>query len=271
MLKCFILLSALSLFFLSVIQTVHAENVRIAAAADLKFALDEIVEAFEATLPSEAIEEQTVVKSAEAKRAKVDVIYGSSGKFHTQIMQGAPYDIFFSADINYTTSLKKRGLVEGEVMPYAIGRIVLWRLKAQHQQALSFASMTRSEIKHIAIANPAHAPYGLRAQEALAYNKLLQQLKHKLVYGENIAQATQFVQTGHANIGILALSLVLSPSLQKVGEYYLIPNTMHTPLIQAFVLTKRARQNTTAKAFLNFMRSQPAQTIMQKYGFTLPR
>lgn len=265
MFKRYVLTYFVLCFLLSATHSAHAENVRIAAAADLKFALDEIVIAFKNTLPS-----NTNAERHESQKIKIDVIYGSSGKFHTQLVQGAPYDIYFSADIRYPEALAKLDLVAGEVMPYAIGRIVLWRIKTQQHQALTFDSMMSAETKHIAIANPVHAPYGVRAKEALIYMKLWESLASKLVLGENIAQATQFVETGNADIGIIALSLALSPKLQDVGEYYLIPEEIHSPLLQGFVLTKRASKNATAQAFVKFMSSQTARTIMAKYGFTQP-
>lgn len=250
-----ILLSVIFLCFYGVSQ---AQSIQIAAAADLKFALDAVVSAFEAQkIPN--------------KDQKISIIYGSSGKLHTQIIQGAPYDVFFSADVAYPIALKKQGLVEGDVTPYGIGRIVLWRLKSiAHTKPITLKSLTETSIKHIAIANPGHAPYGKRAQEALKHMGMLKRVTPKLVLGENIAQATQFVQTGNAEIGIIALSLALSPALADIGEYYLIPDSYHSALIQGFVITKRAESNQLAKDFVTYLGSDTVKNILLRYGFKRP-
>jgi molybdate transport system substrate-binding protein len=232
--------------------SVQAEQITIAAAADLKFAMDEVASAFRKQNPNQ----------------KVDVIYGSSGKFFTQIQQGAPYDLFFSADISFPHELKKAGFTASDVMPYAIGRIVLWS-NSLDATKLTFSSLADSRITRIAIANPKHAPYGMRAEEAMISARLWNQLSAKLVYGENIAQTAQYVQTGNAQVGVIALSLAKSPELSRQGGYYLIPASLHRPLEQGFVITKRAEANSLAKRFSAFASSKPAQEILSKFGFSL--
>jgi molybdate transport system substrate-binding protein len=234
-------------------MSAYAEKINIAAAADLKFAMDEIVAKF---------------REANAKD-DVDVIYGSSGKFYTQIQQGAPYDLYFSADIAFPRELAKSGFSFSEVIPYAFGRIVLWSATMEANK-MSLDSLTSSKISHIAIANPKHAPYGKRAEEALRASRLWERVEPKLVYGENIAHTAQFVQTGNAQVGIIALSLALNPALANKGGYWLIPDTLHAPLEQAFIITKRAQGNDLAKKFADYMRSSATRTIMTKYGFVLP-
>jgi len=234
-------------------MSAYAEKINIAAAADLKFAMDEIVAKF---------------REANAKD-DVDVIYGSSGKFYTQIQQGAPYDLYFSADIAFPRELAKSGFSFSEVMPYAFGRIVLWSATMEANK-MSLDSLTSSKISHIAIANPKHAPYGKRAEEALRASRLWERVEPKLVYGENIAHTAQFVQTGNAQVGIIALSLALNPALANKGGYWLIPDTLHAPLEQAFIITKRAQGSDLAKKFADYMRSSATRTIMTKYGFVLP-
>lgn len=234
-------------------MSAYAEKINIAAAADLKFAMDEIVAKF---------------REANAKD-DVDVIYGSSGKFYTQIQQGAPYDLYFSADIAFPRELAKSGFSFSEVIPYAFGRIVLWSATMDANK-MSLDSLTSSKISHIAIANPKHAPYGKRAEEALRASRLWERVEPKLVYGENIAHTAQFVQTGNAQVGIIALSLALNPALANKGGYWLIPDTLHAPLEQAFIITKRAQGNDLAKKFADYMRSSATRTIMTKYGFVLP-
>ncbi len=234
-------------------MSAYAEKINIAAAADLKFAMDEIVAKF---------------REVNAKD-DVDVIYGSSGKFYTQIQQGAPYDLYFSADIAFPRELARSGFSFSEVIPYAFGRIVLWSATMEANK-MSLESLTSSKISHIAIANPKHAPYGKRAEEALRASRLWERVEPKLVYGENIAHTAQFVQTGNAQVGIIALSLALNPALANKGGYWLIPDTLHAPLEQAFIITKRAQGNDLAKKFADYMRSSATRTIMTKYGFVLP-
>jgi molybdate transport system substrate-binding protein len=231
----------------------HAEKITIAAAADLKFAMDEIVATF---------------KKANTT-GEVEVIYGSSGKFHTQIQQGAPYDLYFSADIAFPRELAKAGYAASEVKPYAFGRIVLWSANMDASK-MTLNSLPDPKIARIAIANPKHAPYGKRAEEALRASGLWEKVEPKLVYGENIAHTAQFVQTGNAQVGIIALALAVNPELAKKGGYWLIPDNLHEPLEQGFIITKRAEGNTLAKRFADYMGSKPARAVMTKYGFVLP-
>ena len=178
---------------------------------------------------------------------EVDVIYGSSGKFHTQIQQGAPYDLFFSADIGFPSELAKNGLAASEVKPYAVGRIVLWSASLDATK-MTLDSLADPKITRIAIANPKHAPYGKRAEEALRASGLWDKVEPKLVYGENIAHTAQFVQTGNAQVGIIALSLAVNPELASKGGYWLIPDKLHAPLEQGFIITKRAAGNAPGQA-----------------------
>ena len=242
-----------ALCFLFSATVSHAEKITIAAAADLKFAMDEIVTGFKLNRPGNDVE----------------IIYGSSGKFQTQIRQGAPYDLFFSADIAYPRELAKMGLASSAVMPYATGRIVLWSnsMDATH---MTLADLTSPKIIRIAIANPKHAPYGKRAEEALRASGLWEKVQSKLVFGENIAHTAQFVQTGNAQMGIIALSLALSPELAKKGGYYLIPDKLHGPLEQGYIITRRAAAKPLARDFAIFINSKAARSVMTRYGFVLP-
>lgn len=244
--------AALGLCFL-LSTMAHAEQITIAAAADLKFAMDEIVAAFKSGNSGD----------------EVRTAYGSSGNFNTQIQQGAPFDVFFSADIEFPRALTKNGFAVGEVKPYALGRIVLWS-GSMDASKMTLASLTDPKITRIAIANPKHAPYGKRAEEALRAAGLWDKIESKLVYGENIAQTAQFVQTGNAQVGIIALSLALNTELASKGPYWLIPDNLHQPLEQGYVITKRAAGNPLAKKFADYMSTKPARSIMAKYGFVLP-
>ena len=233
--------------------TAHAEKITVAAAADLKFAMDEIVVSFNKQHP----------------RDNVEVIYGSSGKFFTQIQNNAPYDLYFSADITYPRQLADKGFAASAVIPYAVGRIVLWS-NSRDAARMTLENLTDPALRKIAIANPRHAPYGKRAEEALRALKLWDTLQPKLVYGENIAHTAQFVQTGNAQVGIIALALALNPTLSKQGGYYLIPENLHEPLEQGYIITKRAAANQVARRFADYMGSKPSRSIMTKYGFVLP-
>ena len=246
--KIIFALSALLLTFAA-----HAERLTVAAAADLKFAMDELVVTFKKSNPSD----------------EVDVIYGSSGKFFAQIQQGGPYDIFFSADIEFPRALATAGFAASEVKPYAFGRIVLWSA-SQDATKMSLASLADPKITRVAIANPKHAPYGKRAVEALRAAGLLEKIEPKLVYGENIAQTAQYVLTGNAQVDIVALSLAVNTELASKGGYWVIPDNLHQPLEQGFIITKRAEKNPVAKRFADYISSKPARAVMTKYGFVLP-
>jgi molybdate transport system substrate-binding protein len=250
-LKALGVLSAIAALVLAF--SAHAESLTIAAAADLKFAMDELLVAFRKANPNDT----------------VAVSYGSSGQFHTQIQQGAPFDMFFSADISFPRELAKRGLATAEPTPYALGRIVLWSSTLDATQ-MSLASLADPKIKRIAIANPKHAPYGKRAEEALRAAGVWDTVKPKLVFGENIAQTAQFVSTGNAQIGIVALSLALNAGLADKGGYWLIPDTLHQPLEQGYITTQRAVSNGAARRFADYISSKPARAVMTRYGFVLP-
>lgn len=240
-------------FLLFAATQAHAEKITVASAADLKFAMDEIVTEFKKSI----------------REGEVEIIYGSSGKFNTQIQQGAPYDLYFSADIAFPKGLAKEGWAASEVTPYAFGRIVLWSA-SEDASKMTLESLADAKITRIAIANPKHAPYGKRAEEALHSSKMWDKVESKLVYGENIAHAAQFVQTGNAQIGIIALSLAVNPELATKGGYWLIPDNLHNPLEQGFIITKRAKDNELAKQFADYMSGKEARAIMTKYGFVLP-
>ncbi len=245
---------ALLTLFAGIAYRAEAGELTIAAAADLKYALDEIAGAFRAEHPND----------------KVDIIFGSSGKFHTQIQNGAPFDLFFSADIAYPRELRDKGLSATQPKLYAIGRIVLWSLKPELAK-LPLKSLPASPaIRKFAIANPDHAPYGRRAQEALQHEGVWEAMKPKLVMGENIAHTSQYVDSGAAEAGIIALSLVKGQALAGKGAWTLIPAEWHAPLEQAYVITTRAKANPLAAAFANYMETPAARVVMRRYGFVLP-
>ncbi|MGB7650842.1 MAG: molybdate ABC transporter substrate-binding protein [Gallionella sp.] len=241
----------LVLVLLVTVQTAYAgEQITLAVAADMKFAMDEIVALFGRSHPG----------------GLVDTVYGSSGKFQTQIRQGAPYDVYFSADSAYPIALQKEGFVAGEVRPYALGRIVLW---SQSHKLNRLSDLADPAIRRIAIANPKHAPYGKCAEEALRAAGIWDKVRDRMVYGEDIAQTAQFVQSGNADVGIIALSLAKRVALSGSGGYVLIPDTLHQPLVQAYVITRRAANNQLAQEFSRFMASPEVRVIMIRNGFAL--
>lgn len=229
------------------------EVITVAAAADLKYAMEEIAGEFRKVHPG----------------ASVTLIFGSSGKFYTQIRQDAPFDLYFSADINYPRMLRAEGLAASEVRSYAFGRIVLWGVSTDAGK-LTLADLASPAIRRVALANPRHAPYGKRAEEALRAAGLWDKIQPKLVFGENVAQAAQFVDSGAADVGIVALSLALTPSLAARGRYFLIPENLHEPLEQGYIVTRRAAGNGLAQAFAEHFEKPSARAILHRYGFVLP-
>lgn len=234
----------------------QTKEITVAAAADLKFAMGELAVSFE---------KQT--------GTKVNVTYGSSGNFFAQIQNGAPFDLFFAADVEYATKLEAGGQVEpGTLYPYAVGRIVIWTpLSTQVDiRAAGMNALVDSGIQKIAIANPAHAPYGRAAVAAMKKAEVYEKVENKLVYGENISQAAQFAQSGNAQAGIIALSLAISPAMKESGKMWLIPEELHPPIEQAVVVIKSSKKKDAAKAFLEYIKSAAGRTTLDRYGFTAP-
>ncbi|HEV3411756.1 MAG TPA: molybdate ABC transporter substrate-binding protein [Puia sp.] len=230
------------------------QEVVIAAAADLKFALDSVVAVFTKANPD----------------VDIKVIYGSSGNFFQQIGNGAPFDLYFSADIDYPRQLKEKGLTLSDIHLYGTGQLVLW--SSTIDPAIDkMNTLLNPSVKKIAIANPDHAPYGRRAEEALRHYQLYDKIKDKLVMGENIAQTAQYAQSGAADVGIIALSLALSPAMQQTGgKYWLIPADSHQPLEQGFVLLPHSKDNKGASLFMNFFTTSEAKAILKSFGFNQP-
>ncbi|MEQ9545471.1 MAG: molybdate ABC transporter substrate-binding protein [Marinobacter sp.] len=246
-------LTALLIAMLCWVSDAFADKLMVAAASNLQYAMKDILTQFREQHPGDTI----------------NVVYGSSGKLSTQITQGAPYDLYFSADITYPRQLARVGLAASEVMPYGVGRIVLWSA-TRDASGMTLQDLAAADILRIAIANPRHAPYGARAREALEAAGVWPQIQDKLILGSNISQAAQFVETGNARFGILALSLALSPRLASSGSYWLIPDSWHKPLEQGYIITQRAADNELAWQFSAFMDSDKARQIMRDNGFDLP-
>lgn len=245
------------LFIVCFSYTVQAgEKILIAAASDLYFAMNEIRHIFEEENPA----------------IKIDISYGSSGNFFSQIKQGAPYDIFFSADASYPAYLEEVGLaIQGQRGLYAIGKIVLWVPKKSAlnlQKGLNI--VLEPKLKKLAIANPKHAPYGKAAEEALRYYGLWDTTQDKLVFGENISQTAQFIQMGAVDAGIIALSLAISPRMAHDGSYWIIPSESYSKLEQVYTVLQRGKDNSSVKTFLKFVQGKKGRKILSGYGFVLP-
>jgi molybdate transport system substrate-binding protein len=246
---------ALFVFVMSGVNLAVAEEITIAAASDLNFAFKELVTEYEKTTGNH-----------------VKLTLGSSGNFFSQIQNGAPFDLYFSADIGYPRKLEEAGLaVPGSLYPYAVGRIVLWADNGSHLDLSKGLEILRDPtIKKIAIANPKHAPYGRAAVAAMEHFKVYDQVKDKLILGENISQAAQFIESGACDAGIIALSLALAPAMKAAGQYWEIPATAHSPLEQGAVILKQSKNPEAARQFLDFIKGPQGQEIMKRYGFTLP-
>lgn len=247
------LILPLIFIFISFSYAKSSDTLTIAAASDLSFAMKDLIADFKTTTPN----------------ANIELISGSSGKFYHQIMYGAPYDMYFSADVLYPEKLLKSGYAVGEVFLYAIGRIVLWSSKIDVKKS-TINSLLNDNIIRISIANPKHAPYGVRAKEFLQSNNLWEKVEPKLIYGENISQATNYAVVGAADIGVIALSLALAPTIAGKGTYWLIPSEQHKPLEQGYAVLKRAENNQLQKAFSHYLKSDKAIKILSKYGFVVP-
>lgn len=247
---CLLLLSAIL-----TLRPANAQDIRVAAAADLEFALEDLTAQY-----------------AKQTGKQVKVSYGSSGNFFAQIQSGAPFDLFMSADIAYARKLEDAGSAEpGTLYQYAFGRIVIWMPENARVDLanVGWKALLEPSVEKIAIANPEHAPYGRAAVAALRNAGIYDQVRSKLVYGENIAQAAQFIVSGNAQAGIIALSLGASPAM-RTGKRWEIPANMHPPIEQAAVILKSAKDKEGARAFLAFVKSSAGRRILESYGFNLP-
>ncbi|MBI4472300.1 MAG: molybdate ABC transporter substrate-binding protein [Acidobacteria bacterium] len=219
-------------------------EIRVAAASDLNFAIKEIIAEFE---------RQTGYK--------VLLTLGSSGNFFAQISNGAPFEVFLSADLIYPEQLEARGLAApGSTFTYGAGRIALWSRTIDVSRGME--SLLAPSIRKIAIANPKHAPYGRAAVSAMRKANVYQHVKEKIVLGENISQAAQFVQSGAADVGIIALSLALADPMKSAGKHWVVPGE---ELQQGAIILKRA--GPAAREFFEWLRGPSARKIFEKYGF----
>jgi molybdate transport system substrate-binding protein len=249
-------LRILLLCLMALIVRSESPQLAIAAAADLQFALVEVKAAFAKVHPS----------------VEVTITYGSSGTFHAQLMNKAPFDLFLSADLSYPKKLVEAGVADGTTeFLYSRGHLVLWVPKTSPipVEQLGMKALLHPTARRIAIANPRFAPYGRAAEAALVKAGMLEAVQSRLVFGENIGQTAQFVQTGAADIGILALSLAKAPVMAASGRFWELPEDAYPPLDQGGVILKHARNRADALAFRAFMQSPPAVEILRRYGFVV--
>ena len=232
-------------------NTSSSQDLTVAAASDLMPAFEEIGREFEA-----------------AHKTKVVYVFGSTGLLTKQIENGAPMDLFAAANVSYIEQLEQKGLiVPGSKAIYARGRITLWTPADSNLRLLGIADLARPEVQRVAIANPDHAPYGLAARQALETAGIWEQIRPKLVYGDNIRQTLQYAETGNVEVAIVALSL----STQSRGRWTLIPEELHKPIDQGMAIIKTTTNEPAARAFAAFVNGPQGRAIMQKYGFTFPQ
>jgi molybdate transport system substrate-binding protein len=233
-----------------------AQELTVAAASDLQSALPAIASQFEKDTGQH-----------------VRLTFGSSGNFSTQIENGAPFDVFLSADIDYPRRLVDAGLAErASLYEYAAGRLVLWtRTDSGVDVHRGLAVLADARVRRIAVANPDHAPYGRAAVAALRHEGLYDRAHEKFVQGENISQAAQFAQSGAADVGLLALALALSPALKNSGAYLEIPVSWYPAIQQAAVVIASSRQKALARRFIDYLKTPASGRILQSYGFVVPR
>ncbi|MDR5683631.1 MAG: molybdate ABC transporter substrate-binding protein [Armatimonadota bacterium] len=227
----------------------------IAAAADLRYAFEELGTSFRA-------------------RAGVPVTFsfGSSGQLAHQVEHGAPFDVFFSANEAFVQHLAEHGhILRDTVQLYAVGRVVVWvRRSSELAVERGMDVLLDPRVRYVAIANPQHAPYGEAARQALVRAGVYARVRPKLVYGDNISATLQLVQSGNADVGVVALSLAIAPAVSRQGRYWLVPASLHDPIRQAAGVVTRSRRQVQARAFLSFVNGPQGRPVMRRYGFVLP-
>ena len=232
--------------------TAHADEVQVAVAANFTAPIQAIAADFEKDTGH-----------------KLVAAYGATGQFYTQIKNGAPFEVFLSADDTTAQKLESEGAtVKGSRFTYAVGTLALWSAKEGYVDAKGDV-LKKNQFKHLSIANPKTAPYGLAATQLLAREGLSDQVKDKLVEGQNITQAYQFVSTGNAELGFVALSQIFKDGKVSHGSAWIIPETMHDPIKQDAVILKKGENNPAAKALTEYLKGPKAEAIIKSYGYQL--
>jgi molybdate transport system substrate-binding protein len=232
-------------------------EVRVAAAADLKFALDDLLAEFRRARPDIAVE----------------TIYGSSGNFFAQIQNGAPFDLFLSADTEYPRQLVAKGLAPPKSeFVYAVGHIVVWarRDSGPDVEKLGARALLEPSVRKVAIADPRYAPYGRAAEAALKALGLYDKVKGRLVLGDNVAQTAQFVEKGAAEVGVIGLAQALAPALREQGRFWKVPADAYPRMDQAGVVLSRVRDRAAAEAVRDYVLSEHGREVLKRYGFSTP-
>jgi len=232
-----------------------AANLSVAAASNLVYALDELNAGFQRIAPD----------------VELSVSTGASGNLVAQIGNGAPFDVFLSADLDYPRALIRSGhAVPESLTTFAVGRLVLWTTRPDLEIPTLAAAVRSPDVRSIAIAQTETAPYGRAARQSLEKAGLWNEARPKLVTGENVTQTAQFVETGNADAGLVALSLVLSPRLKERGRWTEIPADQYAPLDQGMILTRRGAANPAAARYLAYLRGPEARKILERFGYGVP-
>jgi len=235
--------------FLNACSSEKSNFLSIATAANMQYAMEELVNEFE---------KQTEIKC--------EIMVSSSGKLTAQIIEGAPFDIFVSADMKFPNKLNDEGFTQDEPKIYAYGKLILWTTKESIEPSVDL--LTENYIEHIAVANPKTAPYGKAAFEYLENQNLLNIVKHKFVYGESVAQTNQFITTGAAELGFTSLSVVKAKNIQNIGNWIELKDSLYNPISQGVVILKNSKSNKNhVQQFYNFLFSQEGKTILSKFGY----
>ena len=240
----------IALFLIS--PVCRAQEIIVAAAADLQFAMQDVANRFQ-----------------KETGKTVKLIFGSSGNFYQQIPNGAPFDVFFSANLDFAKKLEAAGLIDpGSYYQYARGKIVIWVPKeSKLDLSAGLKVLLDPSIKKIAIANPQHAPYGAAAVAAMQHENVYDKVKDKIVLGENISQTASFVVSGAADVGIVALSLALSSNMKDKGRYFEVPSDEYPPIDQACVIVGSSKNKEIARQFLTFFKKPETSDLLKSYGF----
>ncbi|WP_026300764.1 molybdate ABC transporter substrate-binding protein [Thioalkalivibrio sp. ALE23] len=231
---------------------VAGDRADVAAAASLRFAFEELVDAYHQQEPDDTIR----------------ISFGASGRLTNQILNGAPFDLFFSADTGYPQRLYEAGHSGGEPVVFAVGRLALWSNRVDVSER-PLESILDDDIRRVAIASPQHAPYGVAAMEAFEHLSIREALEPKLVTAQNVGQTLRMVQAGGADAGLVALSLAMHPDLAE-HPYQVIDANLHKPLLKAFVTTRRGQDAPAAERFATFIHSGTGREILERHGFETP-
>ncbi|WP_338372383.1 molybdate ABC transporter substrate-binding protein [Dysgonomonas capnocytophagoides] len=239
------------ILLLSVFIYTNAQNVKVAAAANLRYVLEDIKKLYEKENP----------------KAKIDITFGSSGTLTQQIVNGAAFDLFMAADVDFPKKVKESGFANSEVKTYIYGKLALWSLTLDVSKGIN--TVLQSSVKKIAIANPKGAPYGESAVNLLKSKKLYDKISSRIVWGDNIGQAAQFAFSGNAELGFVALSLAMAPEMRNKGKYYVFNEKDCPPIEQAYVLIKGSEKNPEASKFINYAMSRKCDKLWSSYGYGL--